>query len=233
MTDDDLSNKVKTIILIILPWILSIPPFSSIEMIVTLIGVLVAALIMGGGWENIEFGFIGGLVAYIIFLLVVPIFVGIFLYKKKSIKIRLLIVLVYFIYFAGVQALLLLTTDIKLLLSGEKGDYERLLVIQRLQGEVEDYWLDNNNLPKSINEIGFSETDIDVTKDPITREPIGYYRLEETKYQLCASFDKSGVLEYMVSSGSKIEKKKYEEGYSCLDFDARKYGYFMLSHPLF
>jgi len=197
------------------------------------VGTLVAGFVAGSGWENLGIGLAGAIVAYIIFLLVVSIFVGVFLYKKKNIRIRLLIVLVYFIYFAGVQTLFALTTDIKLLLGGERENYERFLVMQKLQEKVEDYWRDNNNLPTSINEIGFSETDIDVTKDPITGEPFGYYRLEETKYQLCASFDKSGILEYMVSEGAKVEEKKYKKGYSCLDFDARKYGHFILSHPLF
>lgn len=70
-------------------------------------------------------------------------------------------------------------------------DSRRVEELQRISRSVEAYYSSRKQLPSSLEELAAeANLAILVARDPVTAQPYGYRKIDETSYELCGVFDR-------------------------------------------
>lgn len=101
-------------------------------------------------------------------------------------------------------------------------DETRLNDFQEIKHQIDNYYRDNQSLPKALDNLGSGINNNLI--DPETKQKYSYSSVSNVEYQLCTTFstdsDETGFNEYR-SYG--LGNKSHKKGYDCIKYKIESY----------
>lgn len=127
----------------------------------------------------------------------------------------------------AVIAAVIATVGVGIYLSGSPAaqrlmrfDERRITDLQRIAGEVNEYWRVNKEFPASLDHLDSAGFGSVLAIDPATGEPYEYRPLDEDNYELCAVFQTdSSQVGYDSGQSSLNRFWEHGVGRTCFSFE--------------
>ena len=121
-----------------------------------------------------------------------------------------------------------------------KNDQTRILNLNSLSWDIENYATENKKLPEKLSDVSF--TNSNYLNDPKTKKPYTYVKESDTEYKLCATFEldsseetqtdtqyyyytptEATLAQFKVPTDTYSDPKTHKKSYDCIEYDITNY----------